>query len=65
MKATTIMLVTGIIWLVVALGLFYHRAFYAWHWGTISKFFVLEFPILTVILIIILMLESYYFREKE
>jgi len=59
------MIVTAIVWLAVTVGLFYQRVFHAWHWGATLKFFTVEFPILTLILIVVFVFESYYFREKE
>jgi len=55
-------LLTVVVWLAIVLALGFWRLFYAWRFGSLLQFLGQAFPRLVVILIVILVFESFYFR---
>jgi hypothetical protein len=56
---------TVLLWIVVVVAVAYWRLFYAWRFGSGLIFFGRLFPGLVLILIAALVLEYFYFRDKD
>ena len=56
---------TVLVWLAVVVVVGFWRVFYAWHLGNGLIFFTQFFPRLLLILIAVLALEYFYFRNRE
>jgi len=56
---------TVVVWLAFVLVLGFWRLFYAWRFGNLLQFLAQDFPRLVVILIAVLLFESFYFRRQQ
>jgi hypothetical protein len=57
-------LLTIIVWLAIVLALGFWRLSYAWHVGNLLQFLSQTWPRMILILIVVLVCEYYYFRDK-
>lgn len=64
MKLQTRLLITAALWLLLVVALGYWRMFHAWQWGSFVVFFTEYLPLLGLLLVILLVLESLYFRRR-
>ena len=56
--------ITAILWLLLVFALGYWRMIYAWRFGSIRVFFTQYVPLLGLLLLILLVLESWYFHRQ-
>ena len=63
MKFRTL-LVTVVVWLLLVAALGYWRMFYAWRWGSFGVFFLEYMPALVLLLVVLVVFQSLYFRRQ-
>jgi hypothetical protein len=57
-------LLTFIVWLAIVFVAASWRLVYAWHFGNLLKFVAEDWPLLVLILLVMVVCELFYFRDK-
>lgn len=65
MTLRTLLLITVGFWLLMVIALGYWRMYHAWHWGNDLTFFFHSLPLLVLGLVLIVILETLFFRSRE